>query len=90
MKTKLKKAKDNTFVQMDGFKKGKEVFNSIFCPKAADVVKAIRTHLIDFYEESSPEENDFVDFSKQVVEHGGATISMDGTEDFVKISFHGF
>jgi len=80
----------NIFVELNGERDGKEVFNSIFCPNKKDVKRAVRQHLIDFFQEPSPEDDDFKDISKKIVKGGGAILNFDGSEDWIRINFAGF
>lgn len=90
------KAQNNTFVEIHGELEGKEYFNSIFCPKRQEVVKAVRRHLIEFFGEKQEEvEEDYLlELSKNITKGGGARVRVTkpdtDIEGEISIIFKGF
>lgn len=90
------KAQNNTFVEINGELEGREYFNSIFCPKRQDVVKAVRRHLIEFFNEKLEEvEDDYLlKLSQDITNGGGAKVKVTkpdtNIEGIIEITFSGF
>jgi len=93
---RINKAQNNTFVEINGELDGKEYFNSIFCPKRQDVVKAVRKHLMDFFGDKEEEvgEDYLLDLSKNITQGGGAKLEVtkpnSNIKGIISVTFSGF
>lgn len=90
------KAQNNTFVEINGELDGREYFNSIFCPKKEEVVKAVRRHLIEFFGEKleEVEDNYLLKLAKDITTGGGAKLQITKPNSditgIIEITFSGF
>lgn len=90
------KAQNNTFVEINGELDGRTYFNSIFCPKRQEVVKAVRRHLIEFFGEKLEEVKDdyMLDLSQNITKGGGAKLEVTkpntDIKGIIEITFSGF